>query len=60
MSIQADMPFITDRQTAVIFETCPANTNMWKRNFKDECYNQALRMKDSLKTPFLVWVNNPV
>jgi hypothetical protein len=34
--------------------------NMWERNFKDECHNQALRMKDSLKSPFLDWTNNPV
>jgi hypothetical protein len=34
--------------------------NMWERNFKDECHNQALGMKDSLKSPFLDWTNNPV
>jgi hypothetical protein len=51
---------IWKQRNGLIFENCPANTNMWKRNFKDECFNQALRMKDFLKTPFLNWVNNPV
>jgi hypothetical protein len=29
---------IWKQRNGVIFENCPASTNMWKRNFKDECY----------------------
>jgi hypothetical protein len=51
---------IWKQRNRLIFEKCPASLNMWERNFKYECHNQALRMKDSLKSPFLDWTNNPV
>jgi len=51
---------IWKQRNGLIFEKCPVSLNMCKRNFKDECHNQAIRMKDSLKSPFLVWANNSV
>jgi hypothetical protein len=49
---------ISKQRNGLIFDNCPANVSLWKRNFKEEWLNQAHRMKDSLKTPFLSWVNS--
>jgi len=47
-------------RNGLIFEGRPANFNLWKRNFQEECLNQAHRMKNSLQLPFLSWVNSVV
>jgi len=47
-------------RNGLIFEGRPANFNLWKRNFQEECLNQAHKMKNSLQLPFLSWVNSVV
>jgi hypothetical protein len=51
---------IWKQRNDMIFENRPASFNSWKRNFREECCNQALRMKDTARNPFLVWVYNPL
>jgi hypothetical protein len=38
---------IWKQRNGLIFDNCPANVSLWKRNFKEECLTQAHRMKDS-------------
>ena len=45
---------------SLIFENSPNSFNIWKNNFMDECLNQAHRMKECLKVPFLSWFNSLV
>ncbi|KAF8688249.1 hypothetical protein HU200_042374 [Digitaria exilis] len=49
---------IWKQRNALIFENKQVSVNRWKRDFVAECHNQAHRMKESLKTPFLHWVNS--
>lgn len=51
---------IWKQKNGLIFENSPVSINRWKNNFVDECLNQAHRMKESLKIPFLNWVNSHV
>jgi hypothetical protein len=49
---------IWKQRNNLIFENCQASIASWKRIFKEECTLQAQRMKESLKSPFLIWSNS--
>jgi hypothetical protein len=51
---------IWKQRNGLIFENCQASTVNWKRNLKEECSLQSLRMKASLKTHFLIWLDDLV
>ena len=51
---------IWKQTNGLIFENSSVTINVWKSNILGECQNQAHRMKDSLKTPFLTWINTSV
>ena len=49
---------IWKQRNGLIFENRPASLNSWRRSFKDECTNQAVRFKVTQKNIFLTWVNS--
>ena len=49
---------IWKQRNGLIFENSLASIDIWRRNFKNECFTQAHRMKGTLKTPFLAWSNS--
>ena len=51
---------IWKQRNGQIFERKPISINLWQRSFQEECLNQAHRMKSSLQSPFLSWVNTTV
>jgi len=45
-------------RNAKIFEQQQPSLQRWKRAFRDESFLQAHRIKEDLKTPFLIWVDS--
>jgi hypothetical protein len=48
------------QRNSLSFENLPTNTNIRRRKFQEECLLQAYRMKGSLQSPFLSWVDGNI
>ena len=51
---------IWKQRNGFVFDNRPPTIDNWKSNFIDECFLQAHRFSQALKTPFLEWVNSRI
>ena len=51
---------IWKQRNGFVFDNRPPTIDNWKSNFIDECFLQAHRFSQTLKTPFLEWVNSKI